>query len=429
MKRQTKRLNIAFALTAFAAGACAYGPENSRFFERFADPKSGAVSYILKKDVAGFNQQHLYFSTKSMTDDGRFLVVTYAADEASGLVTNEAQKAFAVIDLEKDKVYRLPNLGKFSIPFLDVRAAKLYCADRNDETMCMFDLRSETPARKIRLCDLPRDILALGTVNRWYTHLTLTADRTRAFLDISVAAKRWIQGLLRFSDGSFEKWSETDFPCGHAQINPVNDRIAYGGRSRPGWHRVPDTRKGAKPGDTRLVQIPKGTVYPCMWLLKPGEKPRMIPSRDINHSTHQNWTEDGKGWYWCSRLPGAKKHTWAKWGVYYYDLATDSETKISDVQAGHAAMNAARTAITYDWGEWLDEEKRYCWRVGYQDLCTKKETFVFSGMPKYRDKSNLHPHPHPQFVCRDRWILTTVFMPGERLSVALAPVEHLKQRK
>ena len=47
-------------------------------------------------------------------------------------------------------------------------------------------------------------------------------------------------------------------------------------------------------------------------------------------------------------------------------------------------------------------------------------------MPKYRDKSksNLHPHPHPQFVCKDKWILTTVIMPGERLSIALAPVEQ-----
>jgi hypothetical protein len=225
--------------------------------------------------------------------------------------------------------------------------------------MCRFDLDADNPAQKHRLCDLPRDILALGPINRWYTHLTLTADRTRAFLDISVFGKRWIQGLLRFSEGSFEKWSETDFPCGHAQINPVNDRIAYAGRSRPGWHRVPDTRKGAKPGDTRLVKIPPGTPYPCMWLLRPGERPRMIPSRDINHSTHQNWTEDGKGWYWCSRIPGKEKHWYARWGVYYYDLATDSETKVSDVQAGHAAMTADRSAITYDWGEWVPELNGY----------------------------------------------------------------------
>ena len=63
-----------------------------------------------------------------------------------------------------------------------------------------------------------------------------------------------------------------------------------------------------------------------------------------------------------------------------------------------------------------------------QHLKTRKESFVFSAMPKYRDKSksNLHPHPHPQFVCKDKWILTTVIMPGERLSIALAPVDQFK---
>ena len=105
-------------------GAKVKSPAESAFFERFEDPKSGAFSYILKKDVAGFNQQHLYFSTKSMTDDGRFLVITYAADEAGHTVTNESQKAFAVIDLEKDAAYKLPSLGKFSIPFLDVKTAE-----------------------------------------------------------------------------------------------------------------------------------------------------------------------------------------------------------------------------------------------------------------------------------------------------------------
>ncbi len=423
-----KHLMMATLTVASTWAAAAKSPAESKLFEKFTDPPSGAVSYILKKDAAGFNQQHMYFSTKSMTDDGRFIVVAYAPDEASGTVTNEGQKAFAIIDLEKDVVIRLPNVGRYSIPFLDVKTDKLYCADRTDESMCRFDLDAEDPAQKHRLCDLPRDILALGPINRWYTHLTLTADRTRAFLDISVFGKRWIQGLLRFSDGSFEKWSETDFPCGHAQINPVNDRIAYGGRSRPGWHRVPDKRKGAKPGDTRLVKIPPGTPYPCMWLLRPGEKPRMIPSRDINHSTHQNWTEDGKGWYWCSAQPGKEKHTYERWGVYYYDVATDSETKISDRRAGHATMNADRTALTYDRPNWLPEERRYSWSVCYQNLKTGKESFVFSAMPKYRDKSksNLHPHPHPQFVCKDKWILTTVIMPGERLSIALAPVEQFK---
>ena len=144
-------------IACLAAGVCAgassavKSPAESALFERFTDAKSGAVSYILKKDVAGFNQQHLYFSTKSMTDDGRFIVISYAPDEASCTVTNEAQKAFAVIDLERDVAFKLPNVGKFSIPFLDVKTDRLYCADRTDESMCMFELASAEPAAKHRL--------------------------------------------------------------------------------------------------------------------------------------------------------------------------------------------------------------------------------------------------------------------------------------
>ncbi|MCQ2391690.1 MAG: hypothetical protein MJ240_09730 [Kiritimatiellae bacterium] len=393
---------------------------SSPLFTARTDTVSRVVSYVLKP-VAGFNQQHPYFNNKAMTDDGRFIVLAYADDEATGTVTNEGQKALAVVDIAQNRVVKLPDIGRFSIPFLDVTTARLYCADRTDESMAMFDLKAN-PAQKIRLCDLPQEILALGPVKRWYTHLTLTADRTRAYLDTSVDAKRWIQGLLRFSDGSFEKWGETDFPCGHSQICPVNDRIAYGGRSQPGKHRVPDPKH---PGQTMLVPIPKERPYPCMWLMRPGEKPRMIPSRDINHSTHQNWFEDGRGWYWCSRLPGPGRRNYTKWGVYAYDLATDAETKISSEKALHATISADRSAIVYDWPD-------PHWSVSYQNLQTKKVVPIHSAMPDYfliRAKSSLHADPHPQFVCRDRWILSMVIVDeGKRLTVAVTPVDQLEEK-
>ena len=424
------RASLLIALSgfcAFFAGGQAFAaktPADSSLFEKFVDPQTKVVSWLLRKDVAGFNQQQLYFLTKSMTDDGRFLVVTYADDEATGLVKDEGQKMFAVIDFEKDAVLKLPSVGRFSIPFLDVKTDRLYCADRTDETMVMFDLKGLSPTNKIHLCKMPQEILALGPVKRWYTHLTLTADRTRAFLDISVGAKRWIQGLLRFSDGSFEKWGETDFPCGHAQINPVDDRVAYGGRSVPGKHRVPDPKR---PGQTKLVPIPKDWPYPCMWLLKPGEKAKMIPSKEINHSTHQNWFEDGKGWYWCSHeahKEADKGVVFTRWGVYAYDLATGVETKVSSVPAMHAAISADRSAMTFDW-------VKPALQVGYQNLKTGRTTYVFSQMPDYflkRAKCHLHADPHPQFVCRDRWIASTLIVDdGRRLTVAMTPVAQLEK--
>ena len=181
----------------------------------------------------------------------------------------------------------------------------------------------------------------------------------------------------------------------------------------------------ATPSGEPDTPIPKDWPYPCMWLLRPGEKAKMIPSKEINHSTHQNWFEDGKGWYWCSHEAHkeGKEVVFTKWGVYAYDLATGAETKVSSVPAMHAAISADRSAMTFDW-------VKPALQVGYQDLKTGRTTYVFSRMPDYflkRAKCHLHADPHPQFVCRDRWIASTLIVDdGRRLTVAMTPVGQLE---
>jgi hypothetical protein len=49
-------------------------PENSKGFRKYVEPSTGVVSYILDEAFPGYNHQSLYFTQKSMTDDGRFLV-------------------------------------------------------------------------------------------------------------------------------------------------------------------------------------------------------------------------------------------------------------------------------------------------------------------------------------------------------------------
>ena len=45
-------------------------PATSKLFVKHVDPRSGVVSYLLKPGLVAFNQQSLYFTAKSMTDDG-----------------------------------------------------------------------------------------------------------------------------------------------------------------------------------------------------------------------------------------------------------------------------------------------------------------------------------------------------------------------
>ena len=47
--------------------------KTSSLFRRHVEPSSGVVSYILDSRIAE-NQQSLYFTQQSMTDDGRFIV-------------------------------------------------------------------------------------------------------------------------------------------------------------------------------------------------------------------------------------------------------------------------------------------------------------------------------------------------------------------
>ena len=56
-------------------------PATSKLFVKFVDPKTGVVSYLVKPGSIAFNQQSTYFTAKSMTDDGRFLVFSVCDDE------------------------------------------------------------------------------------------------------------------------------------------------------------------------------------------------------------------------------------------------------------------------------------------------------------------------------------------------------------
>ena len=164
-----------------------------------------------------------------MTDDGRFLLFYVADDEFA--VKNgkrvKVKRSMAMVDFKYDKVVMLPGVGG-QIPFLDVKEDKLYYIARNPDRLCRRDL-SVDPAREIVVCRIPKEELLDGGdhIGFYATHLTLTADRSRAFLDLRVD-DRFIQGMLVLATGKFEKWSEADHMINHGAVNPVDDRIALG---------------------------------------------------------------------------------------------------------------------------------------------------------------------------------------------------------
>lgn len=377
------------ACCTFAASAAAaqtlQTPETSPAFRKHTDPETGVVSYILERPRLGLNHQSLYFTHKSMTDDGRFLVFN-----VSGGGFGDSAKLLAVFDFLTGDSRIISNFG--GIPFLDVRTDQLYYI--NKAGVFRHDLLVD-PLQPILLCTIPDELTALGKISYFCTHLTLTHDRTQAFLDLK-GGDLYVQGLLNLQTGRFTKWGETDFFINHGQIHPFRDDLAL-----CAWENL----KG------KLID----GVYQRLWLLEPNGKRTMIPPVHTNYATHEHWSEDGKGFYFCSN------------GVYYHDLETGQQRQLVPMKAAHAAISADNQLATFDYsvGKWY----RGCaWSIGFYNLKTQKGLYFYPKLEPFNDidhPSKLHPDPHPQFVCNDRYIISTVNLGSGNMDLSITPVQQL----
>ncbi|MDZ7617164.1 MAG: hypothetical protein U1E05_09180 [Patescibacteria group bacterium] len=371
-------------------------PETSKHFRKFVEPQSGVGSYILDTRIAE-NQQSLYFTQKSMTEDGRFIVFWVSGGPRGN------SRSVALVDLLKDEVVPLEIRG--SIPYLDTETAILYWFE--PEGFFRMSLRAE-PREREKLCDIPRELKAEGKeVRSFATHVTLTADRGKVFMDARVD-DRFIQGMLDIETGRFEKWGEEAVCVNHGQIHPTNDRLALCAHET----RWTDSQNV----EHRIKKI--NGVYPRLLLVEPEGKRRVIPPVN-NYATHEYWAADGKGFYYCSHGQ--------EYGVIYYDLASGQQRRVAPVRAAHATMSADHRNFTYDYsvGPWY----RGCsWQVGFYNSVSGKEVFIYSVLPAFNTKENpskLHPDPHPQFVCGDQYIICTINHGDGRMDLSVTPVAQL----
>ena len=371
-------------------------PETSSLFRRHVEPSSGVVSYILDSRIAE-NQQSLYFTQQSMTDDGRFIVFDVSGGERGN------RKSFALIDFRDDKVVPLEIRG--SIPFLDTGAADLYWFE--SDGLYRMVLTAE-PRRKEKLCGIPEELRRAGErVRQLATHLTLSQDRRKVFMDARVD-DRFIQGMLDIASGGFEVWGEEAVCVNHGQINPVNDRLALCAH---------ETRWTDGNNVEHRIENVDG-VYPRLLLVEPHGRRRIVPPMN-NYATHEYWAADGKGFYYCSHGD--------EYGVIYCDLASGRQERLAPVRAAHATMTANRRYFTYDKvvGPWY----RGCaWQVGFYNASSKKELLIHAALPAFNTKDNpskLHPDPHPQFVCREKYIICTINHGDGRMDLSVTPVGPL----
>ena len=338
---------LACAIGAWAAGVKT--PEESKLFVRHEVPLTGVVSYLLEPGRAAFNQQSLYFTAKSMTDDGRFLVF-WASDDEFPPDRRGARvhvpKRLALVDLAKEEIIDLKAGG--TIPWIDVKTDQMWYVDAAGVHRRDFLV---DPLKDNLLCPWPAALAATkpGTKTARGTHPTLSPDRRYVFLDVRVD-NQYRQGVIDTATGAWTEWTQTDFYCNHGQFSPVDPTLALCAWERarfkaPG-ELYPDERARATFDATGWVSDvlrAPDDVYPRLWLFRVGRNWE-VTSKITNYATHEYFAEDGKGFYWCSS------------GVVYHDLATGRQWRFGPIGMAHATMTA-------DHRDEVAELERLCFSV------------------------------------------------------------------
>ena len=393
-------------------------PATSKLFVKFADPKTGVISYLVKPGSIAFNQQSLYFTAKSMTDDGRFLVFSVCNDEFPPEKHGkrvDVPRHKVVIDFLKDEVIHLETCG--GIPFIDTVTDQMWYMDKDGIHRRDFLV---DPKKDNILCPVPPELVSSeGYTTRYGTHITLSPDRRTLFLDSRVDDQD-VEGVIDTTTGKWTEWARSNFCCNHGQFNPKDPTLAMCAWERARFkvrdEMTPEEIARAKFTGKYVSDLIRSgdDVYPRLWLMREG-KAWEITSKITGYATHEYFAEDGKGFYWCSS------------GVCYHDLATGREWRINPIGSAHATMTADNRYIVSDcsWGGWW----RGCgWTVQFWNRDTHRAVYVHSKRPRIASKENesaLHPDPHPQFVCGDRYIVSTFNDEARRMNVSVTPVDQL----
>lgn len=395
-----KLLGLAL-LGALAVSCGMKTPETSKLFEKWVDPESGIVSYVLKPGILDYNQQSVYFVNKSMSNDGRFVVFTTCADEFGD---DFHGKEYAVVDFKKDKAYKLDL--PFYMIMSDIPDGRLFYI--HDDVVYCRDLNKD-PMKDIKICDLPDNYKQNGKTGWYCCHLTLNHDRTKMFFDSTFPGDKFIEGVLDISTGEWEEWYQSPYIVDHGQFNPVRDDICLAAYEM----QYTDT---AGVVHTIYEILDSTGVYPRLQLFQKGSKETVKALH--NYATHERWNEQGDGFYYCTDF-----------SVEYCDLESREMWEVCPIGV-HAMMSTDKRYVV------ADERRGYYyrgspWRVFFWDNEKKDGIYICTIMRGVADPekpSCLHPDPHPQFVKNDEYIIWSLMGDDRRINLAITPVANVKEK-
>ena len=388
------------------------------FFTKVTDA-SGVVSYLIRSNAIGWdNSQTLYFMMNEMTNDERFLVFMVSDNEfrPSYHVASHSAK---ILDLQTRKLYTF-YASDACYPYLDPVEDKLYYmvvnSKKDGAKFYRRDLLTD-PGTDIPLADFPQSLIGAGLSNpikRAVSHITLTSDKQKVFLDSWVketSGESFHWGLLDLYSGEWDEWgSSTEENFTHGQINPMHDDEAL--CATDGWT---DSK-----GTTHKLQKDADGTTRRMQYVKKGYTHTIMPDTD-NSASHEGWAPGGDIVYWCSS------------GIHIRNIRTGEHRKILSTtpgvtQATHCNPSGDMKYWTYDDNSpyWY----RGCsWKVIFYNDVTGKQVYIHSKLPAIAvDKnypSRIHPDPHPHFVCNDKYIICSAAQDDGNLHCSITPVDQL----
>ncbi len=417
------------------------------YFEEYTDPESGVVSYRIKSSTLGWdNSQSQYYVTKCMTNDERFIYFLVQANEFRpnyhSLTTKE--RSAKILDLETRKMYTFYATDG-CYPYLDPETDKLYYCLRNDErTSAKFYMRDllNAPDVDVPLADFPQSIVPQGEnqpIKRALSHITLTQDRRKVFLDARVM-DTFYQGLLDLYTGEWTEWGHnSEVNLTHGQINPKNDDEAL--LAIDVW----DDTKGI---EHPIINDQDGEfngagTFPRIQIMKSDGTRRTIrPSDPWNGATHEMWHQDGDHVYWCGGTRWTDKTYTTpvtSGGVHYggyhiRNIRTGEYEAVPTPRSTHVNLSEDFKYATFDddreYGSYPTGYYRGGpWRVWFHNRETGKIVAIYSYMPLYavnvNQPSRVHPDPHPHFVANDKYIVCTAYGEDGNLHWSITPVDQL----
>ena len=428
---------------------------SSDYFRMFYPPKSifrddlfevtvdasGVKSYLLKSGIGDWEcSQSNYFNTRSMTNDERFLFF-FGSNKN---YVSDPQRCGMIIDLKTRRVYKITGCAFSCCPYLDVENDVLYYGTVvNNKTGGEFYRRDllVDPSVAIKLATLPSYLIPTNKTRPLQllaTHLTLTSDKQKAFLDMHIHDS-FVYGMMDLYKGTFDEWGRTsEYQLNHGQINPTNDNMAMMAAS---------SYTSREDGSTVYLQKDPDGLYPRIQIATKTSRYTMVPditsSRDGGYASHERWDESGQYVYWCSDTPCIRALSEAR------NMSPNSFTKYSTPsKASHCFFSYDRKLITYD--DQSPDYYRSCrWKVQFYNTKTKKEVKIHTLMPALVPKAdvtaadgdsdevkaaksklaqsyqNWHTDPHPQFNCNDKYIICTCQRSDKTIRLSITPVDQL----